>query len=452
MMPRRKKIAVIGAGVTGLGAAWALRETADVTLYEKADRLGGHACTIDIDHTGQPMSVDIGFICFNRPNYPNFTQLLSHIGVPTVWTDMAFSVSDPSGYEWSSDPWGLFAWKRNALDPQFRSMIGEIIDFNNAARAELARGAVPDMTLGDWLDSHGYSDLFRDAYLLPMSAAIWSTPEKLMLDYPVASFLQFFDNHRLMHLVRPIWRTVKGGSRSYVERLAADLRPALRPAASIETVRPAPGGKAQVIERNRAPETYDAVIFASHADESRRLLDPAYEDQRMALGSVRFAPNTAWVHHDAALMPARRMAWASWNVKKGDAKKGPGEDVCVTYWMNRLQKLPNSRPVFVTLNPVREPDPAKTFGVYEFDHPMYDTASAAARRSLQRMQGRDGLFFAGAWLGDGFHEAGLRTGLEAAFALGGRVPWTPTTQHTHAPQAADRPRQTPALIEAAAAS
>lgn len=453
MTPRRKKkIAVIGAGVAGLGAAWALRETADVMLYEKAGRFGGHAHTIDIDHTGQPLSVDIGFICFNRPNYPNFTALLNHVGIPTVWTDMAFSVSDPNGYEWSSDPWGLFAWKRNALDRNFRAMIGEILDFNNVARAELSRGAVPDMTLGDWLDSHGYSPLFRDAYLLPMSAAIWSTPERLMLDYPVASFLQFFDNHRLMHLVRPIWRTVKGGSRAYVERLLADLRPALRPSADIETVRPVPGGKVQVIERNRAPETCDAVIFACHADESRRLLDPACQAQRTALGSVRFAPNTAWVHHDASLMPARRMAWASWNVRKGKARTGEGEDVCVTYWMNRLQKLPNSRPVFVTLNPVHAPDPAKTFGVYAFDHPMYDAASAAARRAIQRMQGRDGLYFAGAWLGDGFHEAGLRTGLEAAFALGGRVPWAAVTQHTHAPQAADRPRHAPALVEAAAAS
>jgi predicted NAD/FAD-binding protein len=145
MIPRQKRVAVIGGGVTGLGAAWALRESADVVLYEKADRIGGHAWTVDIDHGGAPMAVDIGFICFNRPNYPNFTQMLKHIDVPTVWTDMAFAVSDPNGYEWSSDPWGLFAWKRNALDPRFRGMVGEIIDFNNVARAELARGEGPDM-------------------------------------------------------------------------------------------------------------------------------------------------------------------------------------------------------------------------------------------------------------------------------------------------------------------
>jgi predicted NAD/FAD-binding protein len=426
MITRRKRIAVIGGGVAGLGAAWALRETSDVVVYDSAERFGGHAWTIDIDHQGTPMSVDIGFICFNRPNYPNFTALLNHLDVPTVMTDMAFAVSDPDGYEWSSDPLGLFAWKRNALDKRFRAMIGEIIDFNNRARAELAADTVPEMSLGAWLDNHGYSQLFRDAYLLPMSAAIWSTPEKLMLDYPVVSFLQFFDNHRLMHMIRPMWRTVKGGSRTYVQRLLSDLSNSLRPSASIQNVRPIGGGKVQVTERNVQPETFDAVIFACHADEARRMLDQSCDEQRMALGSIRFSKNTAVLHHDGAMMPRRRMAWASWNVAKG-----ADDSVCVTYWMNRLQKLPKSHPVFVTLNPGRQPAADKTFGIYEFEHPMYDTASAAGRRGIQRLQGQDGLFFAGSWLGDGFHEAGLRTGLEAAFALGGSVPWNATTQHTH---------------------
>jgi uncharacterized protein len=243
MISRRKRIAVIGGGVAGLGAAWALRETSEVVVYDSAERFGGHAWTIDIDHQGTPMSVDIGFICFNRPNYPNFTALLNHLDVPTVMTDMAFAVSDPDGYEWSSDPLGLFAWKRNALDGKFRGMIGEILDFNSRARAELAKDKVQDMSLGAWLDMHGYSQLFRDAYLLPMSAAIWSTPEKLMLDYPVVSFLQFFDNHRLMHTIRPMWRTVKGGSRTYVKHLLSDLAGSLRSSANIQNVKPSGGGK-----------------------------------------------------------------------------------------------------------------------------------------------------------------------------------------------------------------
>ena len=445
MIPQRKRVAVIGGGVTGLGAAWALRQSADVVLYEKADRIGGHAWTLDIEHGGTPMAVDIGFICFNRPNYPNFTQLLKHLNVPTVWTDMAFAVSDPKGYEWSSDPWGLFAWKRNALDKRFRGMVGEIIDFNTVARAELSKGALSEISLGDWLDSHGYSQLFRDAYLLPMSAAIWSTPEKMMLDYPVGSFLKFFDNHRLMHMVRPIWRTVKGGSRTYVQRMLADLPGCVRTSTDIQTVKPGALGKVQVVERGQAPETFDAVIFASHADASRQMLHGSYADQRNALHAQRFSPNVAYVHHDASLMPKRKAAWASWNVMKG-----ADETVCVTYWMNRLQRLPKSKPVFVTLNPVHEPAKDKTFAVHEFEHPMYDGPSLLARNAVQRLQGKDGLFFAGAWLGDGFHEAGLRTGLEAAFALGGSVPWQATTTETHTlrhPQAA---KPTPVLLEAAA--
>jgi predicted NAD/FAD-binding protein len=426
MISRRKRIAVVGGGVAGLGAAWALRETADLVVYERARRFGGHAWTVDIDYEGTPLAVDIGFICFNRPNYPNFTALLQHLGVKTVWTDMSFSVSDPRGYEWSSDPWGVLAWKRNALDAKFRGLLNEILHFNNVARRELIAGDMPEMTLGDWLDTRGFSEIFRTAYLLPMSAAIWSTPEPLMLDYPVGSFLTFFDNHRLMHLVRPIWRTVAGGSRAYVSKLLSDLEPVLRPAAHIETVRPAGSGRVHIMERNRPPQTFDAVILASHADQSLRMLDSSYDEQRLALGSLHFSSNIAYLHHDPSLMPERRSAWASWNVLKG------GDDrVCVTYWMNRLQKLPGDKPVFVTLNPTRQPAKDKTFGVYEFDHPMYDAPSAAARRSVQRVQGRDGLFFAGAWLGDGFHEAGLRTGLEAAFALGGSVPWQATTQHTH---------------------
>lgn len=423
MTTDRKRIAVVGAGVAGLGAAWALRETSDVTVFESESRFGGHACTVDIDHGGVPVSVDIGFIVYNRPNYPNLCGLFEALGVETVMTDMSFSVSERGGYEWSSDPWGLFAWKRNLLDRDFRSLLAEIIRFNDVARRDLASGTVAETSLGAWLDTHGFSPLFRRAYLLPMSAAIWSGPEDRMLDYPVASFLTFFENHRLMHLVRPFWRTVKGGSRSYVNAMLADLAGRLRPSSEIVSVRPAPGGRVALRTRSGETETFDHVILAGHANQSLALLDPAYQEQRLALGSVRFTSNEVYLHSDPALMPKRRAAWASWNVLKADAAS---DDVCVTYWMNRLQKIPNRTPLFVTLNPVQPPDPARTFTVRTFEHPMYDAASEAARRSIQRLQGADGLHFAGAWLGDGFHEAGLRTGIEAALDLGGQVPWTPS--------------------------
>jgi hypothetical protein len=425
-LAKRKRVAVVGAGVSGLGAAWALRTSADVTLYESASRIGGHSFTVDVDYDGASTPVDIGFICFNRPNYPNLTAMFQHLGVRTQMTDMSFAVSDPQHFEWSSDPWGLFAWKRNLVNSGFHALIAEILHFNKIARRQLSQGVIPEMSLGDWLDAQGFSSTFRVAYLLPMSAAIWSTPQKDMLDYPVGSLIQFFDNHRLMHTIRPIWRTVSGGSRNYVDVLARDLEGMIRTAAHIETIRPDNAGQLQIHQRGQAPETYDDVILSCHADQSYRMLDPRFVEQRLALGAIRFSPNTAYLHRDASLMPERRSAWASWNVRKGAENR-----VCVTYWMNRLQKIPNARPLFVTLNPVHEPARDKTFGVYEFDHPIYDAPSAAARHSITGAQGAEGLFFSGAWLGDGFHEAGLRTGLEAAYALGGSVPWEATLRNRY---------------------
>jgi uncharacterized protein len=430
----RNRVAVVGAGVSGLGAAWSLRDVADVTVYEKSARIGGHAYTVDTRVAGKPVAVDVGFICYNEPNYPNLKGLLAHLDIETIATDMSFAVSDPNGYEWGSDALGLFAWKRNLLNGDFHRLLGEILRFNTRARRELQDGDLPDVSLGVWLDRNGFSARFRSAYLLPMSAAIWSTPEDLMPDYPVGSFLKFFDNHRLMHAVRPMWRTVRGGSRTYVEKLAQALGERVRTEAHIARITPRDSGGVVITETSGRSESYDAVILSAHADESRALLDERFEEHRLALGSVRFSSNHAFLHSDTSLMPRRRSAWASWNVLKG-----PRDTVCVTYWMNRLQKLKTAEPVLVTLNPVQPPAAKKILAEFRFEHPMYDAASAAARRSLQRLQGQQGVYVSGAWLGDGFHEAGLRTGLEAAFALGGRTPWTAVLQQTYPAPAATAP-------------
>jgi hypothetical protein len=426
MISQKRRIAIVGSGISGLGAAFALQRYADITVYESADRIGGHAWTVDVDYDGKPIAVDIGFICYNEPNYPNLSALFAHLGVETIATDMSFSVSDPSGYEWSSDVKGLFAWKRNLLDVGFLSLLREILRFNNLARAQLRAGAIPDISLRDYLVENGFSPQFASSYLLPMGAAIWSTPERDMTAYPVDSFIRFFDNHRLMHALRPLWKTVKGGSRSYVDRLAMELGERVRTGRIIRSIEPASGGGVIINEPAGVAERFDAVILAAHGDQSAALLSPAFEDQHQALRSIRFSSNTAYLHRDPALMPQRKNAWASWNVMKGQEDR-----VCVTYWMNRLQAIPKETPLFVTLNPVRQPDDDKTFGVYSFEHPMYDRASAVGRDMIRRIQGRNGVYFSGAWLGDGFHEAGLRTGLEAAAALGGATPWPATLQQRY---------------------
>ncbi len=424
------RIGIVGGGISGLGAALALRDHADVTVLEKVERPGGHAYTVDIEYDGAPISVDVGFIVYNTLNYPNFTAMLDELGVATIESDMSFSVSDPDGFEWSSNPTGLFAWKRNALNPAFLRLLSEIIRFNRVGCAAMTADGECDTPLGAWLDEHGFSEAFRESYLLPMGGAIWSTPEGEMLNYPAGALLSFFQNHRLMHAKRPKWRTIDGGSRNYVSALCDRLGDRLRTGADVQQVRRLPDGSVELDIAGSASVQFDQVIMANHAPDAHAQLDPAFEDQRLALGSIRCSANTAYLHRDASLMPRRKSAWASWNVLKGDDDR-----VCVTYWMNRLQGIDHDRPLFLTLNPVRPPRDELVFETFAFDHPMYDLTSAAARRSLQRVQGRDGLYFAGAWLGDGFHEAGLRSGLEAAYALGGVAPWEAQLKVQHpAPQ------------------
>lgn len=412
-----KRIAVIGSGISGLGSAWALRDVADVTLFEKDDRLGGHACTHSFDYDGQSLNVDLGFIVYNGLNYPNLTGFFNALNVQTEASDMSFSVTDPNGWTWASTAGGIFAQKRNLLSPRFHRFWQTILKFNDIARTDLAAGKISDTTLGAWLDRHGFDNDFRENYVLPMGAAIWSTPEARMLDCPALSFFQFFDNHRLMHKERPKWRTVSGGSRNYVEKVAADLGSRVRRNTGVAHVHPF-ADKVAVILAGGKTEFFDDVILACHSDEALRIVERNYETPAFYLRSVKYRPNTIYLHRDPALMPGRKAAWASWNVLKQESG-----NICLTYWMNRLQAIDPGNPVFITLNPETPPAPNLTFHQYEFDHPQFDTAAEAAVRSLKRIQGQDGLWFAGAWMGRGFHEDGLKSGLSPALSLGGRVPW-----------------------------
>lgn len=413
-----KRIAIIGSGISGLGAAYALKDTADITVYEANDRAGGHAHTMDVDYDGTPISVDVGFIVYNALNYPNLIGFFEALGVETEASDMSFAVSNPDGYEWASTLNGIFAQRRNFFRPKFHRFWRTILKFNDLAREELHAGKIQDVSLGSWLSKHGFDQDFLDNYILPMGGAIWSTPEAEMMDYPAISFFQFFENHRLMHKERPKWRTVTGGSRNYVSKVEALLGDRLRLSTGVQSIRPF-GDKVRIDLKNGPTSVYDDVILATHSDTALDLLDPSFESKNFLLRSVRYRPNTIYLHRDESLMPKKKAAWASWNVIKQNTP-----EMCLTYWMNKLQNLPEDKPLFVTLNPETPPAANLTFATMEKAHPQFDAPAEAAVRALKREQGQDKIWLAGAWMGSGFHEDGLKSGLSCALSLGGQVPWT----------------------------
>lgn len=420
ILTRRSKIAVIGAGVSGLGAAWALRDAHDVTLFEKRERLGGHANTVTIDYDGEPIDVDTGFIVFNTLNYPNLTALFEHLDVAHFRADMSFGFSLDKTLEWSSNGLsGLLADPMNITRPAFLRMVRDILRFNKQAQADLAAGALLGLSLGQYLDQIGMSAQFRHNYLLPMGAAIWSSTEAEMEAYPAEAFVRFFNNHRLMHASRPKWGTVKGGSRVYVNRMKADLDEAgVAFASGASSVRRLADGVV-VTDSDGHDHRFDEVIIACHSDQALKLLSDPDPEERDMLAAIPYAPNEAVLHRDETLVPRRKNARAAWSYLREAGQPG----AAVTYDMNRLQGISADKPLFVTLNPTRQPDPALTFGRYQYDHPQFTAPGMAAQRIFNRIQGVRHTWFAGAWLGYGFHEDGLRSGLRAALRLGGQIPW-----------------------------
>ncbi|PZM11155.1 NAD(P)/FAD-dependent oxidoreductase [Rhizobium tubonense] len=419
----RMKIAIIGSGISGASAAWALNPVHDVTLYEKNAVPGGHTATVDIDYDGTPIAVDTGFIVYNEQNYPNLTALFAELGVDTHPSDMSFALSlDRGRLEWSGDNLStLFAQKRNLLRPSFLWMVREILRFNKTCLTDRAAGHLTSRSIGDYLDWRSFSPGFTNNYLVPMAAAIWSTPAGKMLEFPAEHFVNFFDNHRLIYTKQHQWRTVTGGSRNYLEKLLSPLRDRLKPSCDVRAVRRCEG-HVLVTDEHGCEAAFDKVIFAAHSDQTARMLKDATNEERRLLGAVPFNPNRVVLHRDLNLMPKRQKVWASWNYLRSSGDDGRS-GCAVSYWMNRLQGISNEFPLFVTLNPDREPDPAKVFGEFSYDHPQFDTEGMAAQGRLAAIQGRDRCYFAGAWTRYGFHEDGLVSGLAAAEALGGIIPW-----------------------------
>lgn len=420
----RKRVAVIGSGISGVSAAWFLRDTHDVTLYEAEARAGGHTCTVDVDYDGTHISVDVGFIVFNDRNYPNLCALFEHLGVKHEITNMSFAMSlDGGRREWCGQSLRtVFARKRNLASPGFLWMLRDVLRFNRIAIKDRDSGYMHGLSIGDYLARRKFSARFRNDYLIPMAAAIWSTPETRMMDFPAKAFVNFFENHRLLEVVPPLWKTVSGGSRNYLDRMIADLGPRVRLATPVTSIERLATGGVLVHDGNGTMQAYDDVIIAAHSDQALCMLADPSGQEKAILSDIGYRPNRVVLHRDPRFMPKRKAAWAAWNTLR-TSESSDDADISLTYWMNRLQNIDTRYPLFVTLNPAIEPDPSLVFGEWSFAHPQFNAAAFDAQARLNQINGASNIWFAGAWTGYGFHEDGLKSGIAAARALGGIVPW-----------------------------
>jgi predicted NAD/FAD-binding protein len=420
----RLKVAVVGTGISGLSAAWLLSPRHDVTVYEQAERIGGHSNTVVASVEGRKIPVDTGFIVFNRSAYPNLTALFERLAVPTQTSDMSLAVSLGDGeLEYSGTGLsGLFAQKRNLLRPRFLSMLRDLVKFYRQATRDADLPLDETVSLGDYLRDGGYGAAFRDDHLLPMASAIWSAPPGEILSFPVATFIRFHRNHGLLQLTqRPAWETVTGGSTVYVQKLIQSFADRIRLDTGVVAVRRGPDG---VVVTDTSGESirYDHVVMATHANQALAVIvDPTPQESEL-LGAFRYSRNLAVLHSDPSFMPRRRAAWSSWNYI--GARDVAVDQVGVTYWMNRLQGIADNSPLFLTLNPPRPPRAGTLHHSEVYDHPIFDAAAISAQRRLWSLQGKGNLWFCGAHFGAGFHEDGLQAGLAVAEQLGGlRRPW-----------------------------
>jgi uncharacterized protein len=415
------RIAVIGAGISGLSAAWLLSKTHTVTLFEASARAGGHSNTVDAPTSEGQIAVDTGFIVYNEQAYPNLTAFFAHLKVETAPSSMTFGASLLGGaYEYAGGQGasGFFGQKRNWLNPGHWRLLADVLRFTKEATAK-AETLGDDVSLGAFLARENYGAAFIDRHILPMGAAIWSTPAAKMLDYPARSFIRFFANHGLLRVTgHPPWRTVKGGSREYVKAALADAKLDLKLKSRVLAVRRHDLGVEITTASGKAD--FDRVLIATHSDQALGMLADVTSGERHVLADLAYSPNEAVLHKDERLMPKRKPVWASWNF----IENGPESPVTVTYWMNRLQPLATKTNFFVTLNPPPGFKPEGEVARFAYEHPNFDARALVAQKNLWRIQGVNRTWFAGAWCGSGFHEDGIQAGLAAAEAMGNvRRPW-----------------------------
>jgi predicted NAD/FAD-binding protein len=419
----KRRVAVIGSGISGLATAHALAAEAQVTLFEAGAYFGGHTNTVDVTLDGVTHGLDTGFLVFNERTYPQLIRLFDELGVATTESDMSFSVQVPDlGLEWSGNNLNtVFAQRRNLARPAFLRMLADILRFNSVTTALAARGeeAALQQPIGDFLAEQRFSAAFRDWYFLPMIGSIWSCPTDQMLRFPVATMIRFCHNHGLLQVAnRPRWFTVVGGARNYVRKMLPGI-PDARLNTPVRSVRRTPRGA--TVSTDHGSEHFDEVVLACHSDQSLALLADPTPQERAVLGAVRYHRNRAVLHTDTSVLPRRPLAWAAWNYER--ATDAPREEaaVCLHYLLNKLQPLPFQQPVLVSLNPVREPDAKTVHAEFDYAHPVFDSAAIAAQARVPALQGRQHTWYCGAWTRYGFHEDGLMSG--QAVVRGLRAQW-----------------------------
>lgn len=423
------KLAIVGSGIAGLAVAHTLRGRADITLFEAGDYFGGHTHTVDVTlptaHGPVTHGIDTGFLVFNERTYPNLINLLAELGVPTARSEMSFSVQVPNArrgqpLEWSGSSLNtVFAQRGNLLDRRFLTMLRDLLRFNRLATRLATRGQDAELLqpLAAFLREHRFSAEFCDWYFLPMIGCIWSCPPDQMLQFPVATMVRFCHNHGLLQVRdRPQWWTVAGGARQYVEKIVGAIGDK-RLNTPVRLIERDEAGVRIITDAGGQPlaERFDKVVLAAHADQSLALLRDASPAERAALGAIRYQSNRAVLHTDATVLPRNRAAWAAWNYERA---AGPGAaPVCLHYLINRLQPLPFTQPVLVSLNPQREMARNQVMGEFDYAHPVFDLAAIRAQADLPALQGQRHTYYCGAWMGYGFHEDGLKAGLGVARQL-----------------------------------
>ena len=419
-MAPRMKVAIVGSGISGLAAAHALARDADVTLFEAGSWFGGHTHTVDVTlpTPDGPVThgVDTGFLVFNERTYPQLIELFAGLGVATVKSEMSFSVQVPRAFrggplEWSGSSLDtVFAQRANLGRPRFLRMLRDLLRFNRLATVYAQSGEDPRMLqpLDDFLREHRFSSEFRDWYLLPMIACIWSCPTDQMLRFPVATLVRFCHNHGLLQVTdRPQWWTVAGGARNYVDKIVSRLHDKRLNTPVRRVVRTAAGVG---VTSDSGTERFDHVVMATHPDQALAILTDISPLEREVLGAIRYQRNRAVLHTDTSALPRNRKAWAAWNYESAPGGDGEETRVCLHYWLNRLQPLPWEQPVLVSLNPVRPIARHQIMGEYDYDHPVFDRAAVDAQAEIDQLQGQRRTWFCGAWTGYGFHEDGLKSG------------------------------------------